>query len=81
MILAANSDCFPKHRWQADLCNGEVLCSLCGTDWILKYFSMSLTTPHFPFSLSLKFGFRGLPLHIFTGLLDQILDLFAFKSS
>jgi hypothetical protein len=29
---------FPEQHQQVDLCNGEVLCSLCGTDWILKYY-------------------------------------------
>jgi hypothetical protein len=37
MILSASSDYFLKHRQPVDLCNGEVLCFLCGTDWIIKY--------------------------------------------
>jgi hypothetical protein len=32
MILTVNSDYFLKQRQLADLCNGEVLCFLCGTD-------------------------------------------------
>jgi hypothetical protein len=32
MILAVNSDYFLKQRQQVDLCNGEVLYFLCGTD-------------------------------------------------
>jgi hypothetical protein len=38
MILRINSDYFFKQRQPVDLCNGEVLCFLCGTDWILKYY-------------------------------------------
>jgi hypothetical protein len=38
MILTVNSDYFLKQRWPVDLCNGEELCFLCGTDWILKYY-------------------------------------------
>jgi hypothetical protein len=38
MILTVNSDYFLKQRQLVDLCNGEVLCFLCGTDWILKYY-------------------------------------------
>jgi hypothetical protein len=36
IILGVNSDYFLKHRQPADLCNGEELCFLCGTDWIIK---------------------------------------------
>jgi hypothetical protein len=32
MILTANRDYFLKQQQQTDLCNGEVLCFLCGTD-------------------------------------------------
>jgi uncharacterized protein with PQ loop repeat len=32
MILTVNSGYFLKHRYPVDLCNGEVLCFLCGTD-------------------------------------------------
>jgi hypothetical protein len=32
MILRLNSDYFPKQHQPVDLCNGEVLCFLCGTD-------------------------------------------------
>jgi hypothetical protein len=32
MILSVNSDYFLKQRFPVDLCNGEVLCFLCGTD-------------------------------------------------
>jgi hypothetical protein len=38
MILRVNSDYFLNQRQPADLCNGEALCFLCGTDWILKYY-------------------------------------------
>jgi hypothetical protein len=37
-ILRENSDHFLKQHFPANLCNGEVLCFLCGTDWILKYY-------------------------------------------
>jgi hypothetical protein len=37
MILILNSYYFLKQHQPVDLCNGEVLCSLWGTDWILKY--------------------------------------------
>jgi NADH:ubiquinone oxidoreductase subunit E len=42
MILRINSDYLPKQRQPVDLCNGEVLCFLCGTDCILKYYSDEL---------------------------------------
>jgi hypothetical protein len=38
MILSVNSYYFRKQRKPVDLCNGEVWCFLCGTDWILKYY-------------------------------------------
>jgi hypothetical protein len=38
MILDANNDYFLKQHRPVDLCNGEVLCFLYGTDWILKYY-------------------------------------------
>jgi NADH:ubiquinone oxidoreductase subunit E len=40
MILTVNSDYFlkPVNRQPVDLCNSEVLCFLCGTDWIIKYY-------------------------------------------
>jgi hypothetical protein len=38
MILRVNSEYFLKQRQPVDLCNGEVWCFLCGTDWILKYY-------------------------------------------
>jgi hypothetical protein len=38
MILAVNKGYFLKQYQPVDLCNGEVLCFLCGTDWILKYY-------------------------------------------
>jgi hypothetical protein len=38
MILTVNSDYFLKQRQPVDLCNGEVLCFLCGTDRILIYY-------------------------------------------
>jgi hypothetical protein len=37
MILTVNIDYFLKQRQPADLCNGEVWCFLCGTDWIKYY--------------------------------------------
>jgi hypothetical protein len=37
MILSVISYYFLKQRYPVDLCNGEVSCSLWGTDWILKY--------------------------------------------
>jgi hypothetical protein len=38
-ILNVNSsDYFLKQSQSVDLRNGEVLCFLCGTDWILKYY-------------------------------------------
>jgi hypothetical protein len=42
MILTVNSDYFLKQQKPVDLCNGEELCFLCGTDWILKYYSNKL---------------------------------------
>jgi hypothetical protein len=36
MILTLNSDYFLKQHQPVDLCNGEVLRSFWGTDWILK---------------------------------------------
>jgi hypothetical protein len=38
MILSVNSDYFLKQGQPVDLCNGEELCFLCGTDWIIKYY-------------------------------------------
>jgi hypothetical protein len=38
MILTVNSDYFRIQRLPVDLCNGEVLCFLCGKDWIIKYY-------------------------------------------
>jgi hypothetical protein len=38
MILIVISDYFLKQRKPVDLCNGEELCFLCGTDWILRYY-------------------------------------------
>jgi len=35
MILSVNNDYFLE---PLDLCNGEVWCSLWGTNWILKYY-------------------------------------------
>jgi hypothetical protein len=37
-ILSVNSDYFLKQHQPVYLCNGEELCFLCGTDWILKYY-------------------------------------------
>jgi hypothetical protein len=37
-VLIVNSDCFPKQHQPIDRCHGDVLCFLCGTDWILKYY-------------------------------------------
>jgi hypothetical protein len=36
MVQAINSDYILKHRYPVDLCNGEVWCSLWGTDWTFK---------------------------------------------
>jgi hypothetical protein len=47
MILRINSDYFLKQRQPVDLCNGEVLCFLCGTDWILKYYLDELHSPSY----------------------------------
>jgi hypothetical protein len=41
-ILTINIDYFLKQRQPVDLCNGEVLCFLCGTDWIIKYYVVLL---------------------------------------
>jgi hypothetical protein len=38
MVLTVNSDYFLKQHQPVDLCNGEVCCSLWGTDWNLKYY-------------------------------------------
>jgi hypothetical protein len=38
MILSINNDYFLKQHQPVDLWNGEVLCFLSGTDWILKYY-------------------------------------------
>jgi hypothetical protein len=38
MILHVNSDYFLEQRQPVYLCNGEVSCFLCGTDWIIKYY-------------------------------------------
>jgi hypothetical protein len=38
MILTVNSYYFLKQLQPIDLCNGEVLCFVCGTDWIIKYY-------------------------------------------
>jgi hypothetical protein len=37
MIFNVNSDHFLKQHYPAELCSGEMLCSL-GKDWILKYY-------------------------------------------
>jgi hypothetical protein len=37
-LLGANSDYFLEQSQQIDLCNGEVWCTLWGTDWIHKYY-------------------------------------------
>jgi hypothetical protein len=41
-ILTVNCDNFLKQHEPVDLCNGEVLCFLCGTDRIIKYYSDEL---------------------------------------
>jgi hypothetical protein len=38
MFLTVNIEHFLKHGYLVNLCNGEVLCFLCGTGWILKYY-------------------------------------------
>jgi hypothetical protein len=38
LIFTVNSDYFLKQHYPTDLCNSEVLCSLWGTEWILKYY-------------------------------------------
>jgi hypothetical protein len=38
MILTVNGGYFLKQHQSVDLCNGEVLCFLCGTEWIIKYY-------------------------------------------
>jgi hypothetical protein len=42
MILIINSYYFFVQHKPVDLGNGEELCFLCGTDWILKYYSNEL---------------------------------------
>jgi hypothetical protein len=37
MVLTINSDCFHEHHWPVDLCSGDVMCFLWGTDWIAIY--------------------------------------------
>jgi uncharacterized Zn-finger protein len=39
---------FKASRLKTDLCNGEMLCSLCGTNWILKYYSDELIVTKLP---------------------------------
>jgi hypothetical protein len=38
IILRMNSDYFLEQHQPADLCNGEVLCFICGKNWIFKYY-------------------------------------------
>jgi hypothetical protein len=38
MILTINRDYFLKQHQPVNLCNGNVLCFLCGKEWILKYY-------------------------------------------
>jgi hypothetical protein len=38
MALSVNINDFLKHHYGADVCNGEVWCSILGNDWILKYY-------------------------------------------
>jgi hypothetical protein len=42
VILSINRDYFLKQRQPPDVCSGQVLCFLCGTDWILKYYLEAL---------------------------------------
>jgi hypothetical protein len=44
VILTVNSDQFLKQHYPVDLCNGEVWCSLWGTDWILIYYLYEAAT-------------------------------------
>jgi hypothetical protein len=37
MTLTLNFDYFPARNYAVDLCNDEVLCSVWGTVWIIKY--------------------------------------------
>jgi hypothetical protein len=43
MILTVNSDYLFEQILPVDLFNGEELCFLCGTDWILKYYLDALS--------------------------------------
>jgi hypothetical protein len=38
MVLTISSDYFLKQHWPVDICNGDVLCFLCGRNWIFKYY-------------------------------------------
>jgi hypothetical protein len=38
MVHTTNSDYFLEQRYPVHFCNGEVWCSLWGTDWIVKYY-------------------------------------------
>jgi hypothetical protein len=46
IIPRTNYDYFHNQHLPVDLCNGEVLCSLCGTDSILKYYSVEWSPTH-----------------------------------
>jgi hypothetical protein len=41
MTVTVNRDCTRNHS-SVDICNGEVRCFLCGTDWILNFYLDSL---------------------------------------
>jgi hypothetical protein len=56
MILTVNSDYFFKQHQPVDLNNGEVLCFLCGTDCILKYYLDKIRLQRINFTRTLLHG-------------------------
>jgi hypothetical protein len=63
VVLRVYSDCFLKQHQSIGTCSGKVLCFLCGTEWISKYYfdelrlqrfasvgwHSNIVTLHFPF--------------------------------
>jgi hypothetical protein len=70
MIFTWNSDYVLEQRYQIDVCNGNGLCSLWGTDWILKYYLDELRLHRVNVRYQVSHPYKAIGritiLHIFT---------------
>jgi hypothetical protein len=71
-FLKVNNDYFLRQRLPVDLCNGEELCFLCGTDWILKYYLDELRLQRV--NVTVK-------LHLMAAFIDLKVSVFALELS